>query len=254
MKVKWGHSILASARKIAALLKPHRSPTVQLYALSLAEALSKSYGIVLYRELSFRVFTQGLERPVTDRRRVLMDLGPPGPIQTTHDRAPKRALGLISMWIAGFEHDTSLGVMEECYNSLRVKSTFPLLVPLSPPTCSPVYRFETPNEPPPLTVEGDVCRREEEELQRVLEMSIDDRSDRNGHVSAQSSSLAGRCRCWCSGIKYCLRSHLSIRLRSCAVTARNLTHVHSPHLDIPCTSCGSSVSSGCDICTCITHR
>ena len=71
------HSTLASllilpcsARNvISALLKrlAHRSPTVQLYALSLAESLSKNCGIVLHRELSSRVFTQGLERLVTDR-------------------------------------------------------------------------------------------------------------------------------------------------------------------------------------------
>ena len=58
-------------------------------------------------------------------------------------------------------------------------------------TFSSDYRFETPKEPPPSTVEDDVYRREEEELERVLEMSIHHRGGRNGHVSAQSSSLAG---------------------------------------------------------------
>ena len=119
-----------------------------------------------------------------------MDLGPSDRVQTTHDRVRKRALGLIAMWTADFEHDTSLGVMEECYNNLRAKSTFPLLVPPSLLTFSSDYRFETPNEPPPPTVDDDVRRREEEELQRVLEMSIHDRGGRNGHASAQSSALA----------------------------------------------------------------
>ncbi|KIM62505.1 hypothetical protein SCLCIDRAFT_119575 [Scleroderma citrinum Foug A] len=154
----------AGARStIAALLKrlAHRSPNVQLYALSLAESLSKNCGIVLHRELASRVFTQGLERLVTDR--------------TTHDKVRKRALGLIAMWAADFENDPSLGVMEECYSNLRSKN----------------YRFETPNEPPPPTVDDDVRRREEEELQRVLEMSIHDRGGRNGQPSTQSSSRAG---------------------------------------------------------------
>ncbi|KAL4066094.1 hypothetical protein V8B97DRAFT_1864822 [Scleroderma yunnanense] len=154
----------AGARNtIAALLKrlAHRSPNVQLYALSLAEALSKNCGIVLHRELASRVFTQGLERLVTDR--------------TTHDKVRKRALGLIAMWTAEFENDPSLGVMEECYSNLRSKN----------------YRYEAPNEPPPPAVDDEVRRREEEELQRALEMSIHDRGGRNGRASAQTSHVGG---------------------------------------------------------------
>lgn len=148
---------------IAALLKrlAHRSPNVQLYALSVSEALSKNCGIVLHRELASRVFTQGLERLVTDR--------------TTHDKVRKRALGLIAMWAAEFEHDPSLGMMEECYTSLAAKN----------------YKFETPNEPPPPTVDDEVRRREEEELQRALEMSLRDRGGRNGYNLNQSASRVG---------------------------------------------------------------
>ncbi|KAI6001151.1 hypothetical protein EDD15DRAFT_2117160, partial [Pisolithus albus] len=148
---------------IAALLKrlAHRSPNVQLYALSVSEALSKNCGIVLHRELASRVFTQGLERLVTDR--------------TTHDKVRKRALGLIAMWAAEFEHDPSLGMMEECYTSLAAKN----------------YRFETPNEPPPPTVDDEVRRREEEELQRALEMSLRDRGGRNSYNPNQSASQVG---------------------------------------------------------------
>ncbi|KAG6331937.1 hypothetical protein ID866_7151 [Astraeus odoratus] len=112
---------------IAALLKrlAHRSPNVQLYALSLAESLSKNCGIALHRELASRVFTQGLERLVTDR--------------TTHDKVRKRALSLIAMWTADFENDPSLGVMEECYNNLRAKSpAYPSgYVPAQSPTAAP---------------------------------------------------------------------------------------------------------------------
>ncbi|KAI6149212.1 hypothetical protein BKA82DRAFT_4127005 [Pisolithus tinctorius] len=149
---------------IAALLKrlAHRSPNVQLYALSLAEALSKNCGVVLHRELASRVFTQGLERLVTDR--------------TTHDKVRQRALGLIAMWTAEFENDPSLGIMEECYASLEAKN----------------YKFETPNEPPPPAVDDEVRRREEEELQRALEMSLNDRGGRSGYTgSGAASSVAG---------------------------------------------------------------
>jgi signal transducing adaptor molecule len=56
---------------IAALLKrlAHRNPNVQLYALSLAESLTKNLGIELHREIASKAFTQGLEKIVTDRVR-----------------------------------------------------------------------------------------------------------------------------------------------------------------------------------------
>jgi signal transducing adaptor molecule len=42
---------------------------VQLYALSLAEALSKNCGKELHAEIASRAFTQSLEKLVTDRVR-----------------------------------------------------------------------------------------------------------------------------------------------------------------------------------------
>jgi hypothetical protein len=62
---------------IAAILKrlAHRNPNVQLYALSLAESLSKNLGIEIHRELASRAFTQGLEKLITDRvRNIVSDL------------------------------------------------------------------------------------------------------------------------------------------------------------------------------------
>lgn len=59
-----------SARNVvAAVLKrlTHRIPNVQLYALSLAESLSKNCGVELHRELASKAFTQGLEKLITDR-------------------------------------------------------------------------------------------------------------------------------------------------------------------------------------------
>ncbi|KAF8877878.1 hypothetical protein BD779DRAFT_1230764 [Infundibulicybe gibba] len=95
---------------IAAVLKrlAHRNPNVQLYALSLAEALSKNCAIDLKREIASRAFTQGLEKLVTDRN--------------THEKVKRRALGLIAMWTDDFAHDSTLGVMEDCYNSLKAKN------------------------------------------------------------------------------------------------------------------------------------
>ena len=59
-----------SARNvIAAALKrlAHRNPNVQLYTLTLVEALSKNCGIEVHREIASRAFTQALEKLVTDR-------------------------------------------------------------------------------------------------------------------------------------------------------------------------------------------
>ncbi|KAG7446385.1 uncharacterized protein BT62DRAFT_980645 [Guyanagaster necrorhizus] len=136
---------------MAAVLKrlAHRNPNVQLYALSLSESLSKNCSIELHREIASRAFTQGLEKLITDR--------------TTHEKVRRRALGLIAMWTAEFESDSTLGVMEDCYNSLQAKN----------------YKFETPQEPPPPTVDDEIRRKEEEELQRVLEISMEDKGGRD---------------------------------------------------------------------------
>lgn len=81
------------------------------------------------------------------------------------------------MWTEEFENDSTLGMMEECCESLRAKG----------------YNFETPNEAPPPEVDDEVRRREEEELQRVLEMSMHDKGGRSqwDAYSLASSSGAG---------------------------------------------------------------
>ncbi|KAF7983653.1 hypothetical protein HWV62_19533 [Athelia sp. TMB] len=150
---------------VAAVLKrlTHRIPNVQLYALSLAESLSKNCGLQLHRELASKAFTQGLEKLITDRN--------------THEKVKRRALVLIAQWTAEFESDPSLGIMEECYNNLKSKG----------------YKFEAPQEAPPPTVDDDIRRKEEEELQRVLEMSVQDKGGRTAWAdySVASSSRAG---------------------------------------------------------------
>ncbi|KAL0066715.1 hypothetical protein AAF712_006320 [Marasmius tenuissimus] len=133
---------------IAAILKrlAHRNANVQLYGLSLVEALSKNCGAEVHREIASKAFTQGLEKLVTDRN--------------THEKVRRRTLELIAMWTAEFQSDTQLGIMEESYNNLKSKN----------------YKFEAPNEPPPPTVDDEIRRKEEEELQRVLEMSMTDKA------------------------------------------------------------------------------
>ncbi|KAF8694323.1 hypothetical protein AX14_002081, partial [Amanita brunnescens Koide BX004] len=135
---------------IAAILKrlAHRNPNVQLYALALTESLSKNCGVLINREIASRAFTQGLDKLVTDRN--------------SHDKVRKRALSLIGTWTAEFENDESLGVMGDCYNSLKGKG----------------YKFEAPQEPAPPSVDDEIRRKEEEELQRVLELSMQDKGGR----------------------------------------------------------------------------
>jgi len=132
---------------IAALLKRlmHRNANVQLYSLTLAEALTKNCGINVHREIASRAFTQALEKIIMDR--------------TTHDKVRRRALSLIAQWTSEFEKDSTLGIMEETYRNLEAKN----------------YKFDGPQEPPPPEVDDEARRREEEELQRVLEMSMRDK-------------------------------------------------------------------------------
>ncbi|TFK24066.1 hypothetical protein FA15DRAFT_593066 [Coprinopsis marcescibilis] len=146
---------------IAAVIKrmAHRNPNVQLYALSLAEALGKNLGVTLHREISSKAFTQALEKIVLDR--------------TTHEKVRKRVLGLVAEWAAEFEKDTSLGIMEELYDTLKGKG----------------YKFEQQSEPVPPTVDDEIRRKEEEELQRVLEMSM---HDKGGRGQWNEYSLAGK--------------------------------------------------------------
>ncbi|KAI0358316.1 hypothetical protein OH77DRAFT_1587989 [Trametes cingulata] len=148
---------------IAASLKrlTHRNPNVQLYTLTLVEALSKNCGIEVHREIASRAFTQGLEKLVTDR--------------TTHDKVRKRALNLVAIWTAEFEKDPTLGLMEECYETLKGKG----------------YKFETPDEPPPPEVDDEVRRREEEELQRALEISMQDKGGRSQWEAYSLASSGG---------------------------------------------------------------
>ncbi|KAH9992720.1 hypothetical protein BJV74DRAFT_771568 [Russula compacta] len=149
---------------IAAILKrlAHRNPNVQLYSLTLTESLSKNCGKGLHQEIASRAFTQALEKLITDR--------------TTHDKVRKRVLMLIAMWTEDFESDPTLGIMEECYEALKAKS----------------YKFEANDEPPPPD-DDEARRREEEELQRVLELSMQDKGGRRNwnEYSLASSSGAG---------------------------------------------------------------
>lgn len=44
-----------------------------------------------------------------------------GHSQTTHDKVRKRVLSSVATWTAEFEKDPTLGLMEECYETLKGK-------------------------------------------------------------------------------------------------------------------------------------
>ena len=102
---------------------------------------------------------------------------------------------LVAMWTEDFESDPTLGIMEECYESLKAKSRY--ITALSSP-CSVLilrlidYKFDPSDDPPPRD-DDEVRRREEEELQRVLELSMQDKGGRRNwnEYSLASSSGAG---------------------------------------------------------------
>jgi signal transducing adaptor molecule len=100
------------------------------------------------------------------------------------------------MWTAEFESDSTLGVMADCYNTLKSKSNINAAVLLPQTNLQyPIdYKFEAPSEPPPPAVDDETRRREEEELQRVLEMSVQDKGGRSqwaGYSAASSSGAGG---------------------------------------------------------------
>lgn len=109
----------------------------------------------------------------------------------------RRALELIAEWTGDFEKDPSLGIMEECYENLKSKGTLILTVcreHLATVICYPGYKFDAPNEPPPPAVDDEIRRREEEELQRVLELSMNDKGGRtqwSQYSLAQSNGAGG---------------------------------------------------------------
>ena len=92
------------------------------------------------------------------------------------------------MWVEDFEKDSSLGVMEDCYNNLKAKSVFLFFGNDSGPHSCTDYKFDQPADPAPPAVDDELRRKEEEELQRVLAMSVE---DKGGRGQWAQYSLAG---------------------------------------------------------------
>lgn len=129
---------------------------MQLYTLELANALSQNCGIVLHRELASKAFTDALLRLAADRN--------------THAQVKQKVLERMSTWTEEFRNSPELGIMETAYQKLRMQQ--PGLV--------------APSKPVKREISSDDRRKEDEELQMALALSIKDKG-----VSSPTANGAG---------------------------------------------------------------
>ncbi|KAI7342875.1 Class E vacuolar protein-sorting machinery protein, partial [Hortaea werneckii] len=134
------HAVSALIKRLA-----HRNANVQLYTLELANALSQNCGPPLHRELASKAFTDALLRLANDRN--------------THAQVKQKVLERMGSWSDEFRKDPDLGIMEQAYQRLR--ATQPGLMP--------------PSKPGKQQISSDDRRKEEEELQMALALSVQDK-------------------------------------------------------------------------------
>ncbi|CAK1354838.1 Class E vacuolar protein-sorting machinery protein hse1 [Cercospora beticola] len=148
-----------AAQATAALIKrlAHRNANVQLYTLELANALSQNCGLPLHRELASKAFTDALLRLAADR--------------TTHAQVKQKVLERMGSWSDEFRSSPELGIMEQAYQKLRTQQ--PGLMP--------------PSKPTKKEISSDDRRKEDEELQMALALSIKDKGPVNGTTQSNDS-------------------------------------------------------------------
>lgn len=134
----------------------HRNANVQLYALTLADAVAKNCGLSAHQEIAGRSFTQTLARICLDRN--------------THATVKKRCYGLVKEWAGEFD-DESLGLMKETYESLKSQDA---------------VAEDEPANNPPREPTSEQLRAEDEELRRALELSIKDQGGRSAWNSYET--------------------------------------------------------------------
>ncbi|KAI9246286.1 hypothetical protein BDA99DRAFT_527314 [Phascolomyces articulosus] len=134
-----------------------RNANVQLYALALSEALVKNCDITVHREISSRAFTTALSKLIHDK--------------TTHESVRKRALELIQVCSLEFSTDSSLGLMNEVYHSLRAEG----------------IQFPNPQKPKKEYTQTESDKqKEEEELQLALALSLSESENRSTYRASSS--------------------------------------------------------------------
>ncbi|KAI9759349.1 MAG: ESCRT-0 subunit protein hse1 [Chaenotheca gracillima] len=133
---------------VASMIKrlAHRNANVQLYTLELANALSQNCGPKMHKELASRSFTDALLRLANDRN--------------THQQVKAKILERMAEWAEMFSRDADLGIMEQAY--MKLKSQNPNLHPPSKPHKREITDIDR--------------RKEEDELQMALALSIKDKA------------------------------------------------------------------------------
>lgn len=138
----------------------HRNANVQLYALELANALSQNCGPELHRELASKAFTDALLRLAADRN--------------THGQVKQKVLERMGSWSEMFKGSHELGIMDQAYHRLR--QTQPGLMP--------------PSKPSKSAISSEDRRKEDEELQMALALSVQD-SNKATSGPAQANGTVG---------------------------------------------------------------
>ncbi|KAI9336658.1 hypothetical protein BD770DRAFT_353706 [Pilaira anomala] len=136
----------------------NKNPNVQLYAVALTEALVKNCDITVHREISSRSFTNTLTKLVHDR--------------TIHPKVKTRILEFIQMCSFEFRADSTLGLMNEVYQSLRAEG----------------IQFPSPQKPKKEFTQSELDKqKEEEEFQLALALSLSESENRPSYRSSAAT-------------------------------------------------------------------
>ena len=147
----------SDARKCMAAIQKrvvHRNANVQLYAITLTDTLSKNCGDAIHHEIASRAFMHTLSKVVRDT--------------STHNLVKQRILRTLLSWRDEYKHDDTLGLVADTVNDLREDF------------------YELDEEPAPVRRD----ESEDDELQRVLALSIQDQGGRSSYPE-EATSAAG---------------------------------------------------------------
>ena len=147
----------SDARKCMAAIQKrvvHRNANVQLYAITLTDTLSKNCGDAIHHEIASRAFMHTLSKVVRDT--------------STHNLVKQRILRTLLSWRDEYKHDDTLGLVADTVNDLREDF------------------YELDEEPAPVRRD----ESEDDELQRVLALSIQDQGGRSSYRE-EATSAAG---------------------------------------------------------------
>ncbi|CAO3643772.1 unnamed protein product [Cunninghamella blakesleeana] len=152
---KVSHGSPENARDCIAAIQKHEKKKW------LTDALVKNCNISAHREISSRAFTDTLVKLIRDR--------------TTHDQVRKKALELIQTCSFEFRADSSLGLMNDVYHSLRAEG----------------IQFPNPQKPKKEFSQSELDKqKEEEEFQLALALSLSESENRSSYRASSTTNNA----------------------------------------------------------------